>query len=66
MARYKIAIFTLIAVLVISLGFNVYQYGVNQTATQENQSASAKQEMVNQLMHTQNNVNTNSSNSKLP
>jgi preprotein translocase subunit SecY len=43
MARYKIAIFTLIAVLVISLGFNVYQYGANQTATQENQSAQSRE-----------------------
>jgi hypothetical protein len=58
MARYKIAIFGLIAVLVISLGFNVYQYTTNQAALQNNPSATAKQEMVSQLMHTQNNVNT--------
>jgi hypothetical protein len=58
MARFKIAIFGLIAVLVISAGFNVYQWSINQTAAQENQSAVAKQEMLSQLMHTQNNVNT--------
>lgn len=58
MARLKMAIFALIAVLVISLGFNVYQYGVNHAATKDNQAAAAKQEMVSQLMHTQNNVNT--------
>lgn len=58
MARLKILIFSLIAVLIISLGFNIYQYGTNQVTTQENQSAAAKQEMVSQLMHTQNNVNT--------
>lgn len=57
MARYKIVIFTLIAVLIISVGFNVYQMSSNQAATKENQSASVKQEMVSQLMHTQNNVN---------
>jgi sensor domain CHASE-containing protein len=58
MARYKLAIFCLIAVLVISLGFNVYQWSTNQAATQTSSSASAKQEMVSQLMHTQNNINT--------
>jgi hypothetical protein len=57
MARYKIVIFGLIAILIISVGFNVYQYSSNHATTQ-NQSATARQEMVSQLMHTQNNVNT--------
>ena len=57
MARYKTVIFTLIAVLIISVGFNVYQMIANQAATKENQSTSTRQEMVSQLMHTQNNVN---------
>jgi sensor domain CHASE-containing protein len=57
MARLKIAVIALIAVLVISLGFNFYQMSTNQAGTKGNQSAAAKQEMVSQLMHTQNNVN---------
>jgi sensor domain CHASE-containing protein len=58
MARLKIVVIALIAVLIISLGFNFYQLSTNQAATKDNQSAAAKQEMLSQLMHTQNNVNT--------
>lgn len=57
MARLKIAVIALIAVLVISLSFNFYQMSINQAA-QNSQSATTKQEMVSQLMHTQNNINT--------
>ncbi len=58
MARTKIVIFGLIVFLVASLGFNVYQYTATQTFNQQNAEASIRQDMVSQLMHTQNNVDT--------
>ncbi len=58
MAKSKTVITGLIVILVISLGFNVYQWSTNLAATQANEKASVKEEMVSQLMHTQNNVNS--------
>jgi hypothetical protein len=58
MTRLRLTVFGLIAILVISLGFNIYQWSTNQAFMSGNQSAAAKQEMVSQLMHTQNNVNS--------
>jgi hypothetical protein len=58
MAKSKPVIFALIVVMVVSLGFNIYQYNTNHSATQQNQESTIKQEMVSQLMHTQNNVNS--------
>jgi hypothetical protein len=58
MANPKPIIAGLIVVLVVSLGFNIYQYNTNLANTQKNEAASIKQEMLSQLMHTQNNINT--------
>jgi hypothetical protein len=57
MAKTKSICIILVAVLAVSLGVNVYQWSQNQTATQQNSVAAIRQEMVSQLMHTQNNVN---------
>ena len=58
MAKSKPIILVLIAVLVVSIGCNFYQWNQNQTVTQQNGEATIKQEMVSQLMHTQNNINS--------
>jgi sensor domain CHASE-containing protein len=57
MAKNKPIIAVLIILLVASLAANIYQWSQNQTATQQNTAAATRQEMVSQLMHTQNNVN---------
>jgi hypothetical protein len=58
MAKSKPIILVLITVLAVSVGCNVYQWNQNQTVTQLNGESNVKQEMVSQLMHTQNNVNS--------
>ena len=58
MTKPKPVILALIAILVVSLGFNVYQLGSNLMLIQQNSDSATRQEMVSQLMHTQNNVNT--------
>ncbi len=58
MAKTKPIIFVLIAIIMVSLGFNAYQWNMNLALTQQTNSETAKQEMVSQLMHIQNNVNT--------
>ncbi|MCL5877251.1 MAG: cache domain-containing protein [Candidatus Bathyarchaeota archaeon] len=58
MAKSKTIILVLVAVVVVSLGFNVYQYSSNQALSQQNTDSAPRQEMVSQLMHTQNNINT--------
>jgi len=57
MAKTRLVIVVLIVLLVASLGFNVYQYTATQAA-QQNGEADVRQDMVSQLMHTQNNVNS--------
>lgn len=56
MAKWKIVTLGLIVLLAVSVGFNIYQYITNQTATQSSYGP-IQQAMVSQLMHTQNNVN---------
>ncbi len=58
MAKSKALILVLVVVVVVSLGFNIYQYSSNQALTQQNTDLAPRQEMVSQLMHTQNNINT--------
>jgi len=58
MAKSKPVIFSLIVVMVVSLGVNIYQYNTIHSATLQNQESTIRQEMVSQLMHTQNNVNS--------
>lgn len=58
MAKTKLAVLILIIVLAGSLSFNVYQWSSNQAVAQQNQASTVRQEMVSQLMHTQNNVNS--------
>jgi hypothetical protein len=57
MAQPKKLILVLTAILAVSLIFNAYQLSTNLALTQQNNGEAAKQEMVSQLMHTQNNVN---------
>jgi len=58
MAKFKLIILALIVGMVVSLGFNIYQYNTTHSATLQNQESTIRQEMVSQLMHTQNNVNS--------
>lgn len=47
----------LITFLVVSLGVNIYLWNQNQTTAEKNAQAAIGQDMVSQLMHTQNNIN---------
>jgi cell division protein FtsB len=58
MAKTKVIISALIVLLVFSCSFNVYQWQSTQMLNQQNTEAETRQDMVSQLMHTQNNVNT--------
>jgi hypothetical protein len=58
MAKTKLAVLGLIVLLAVSLSFNVYQYSSSQAVEQQNQASTVRREMVSQLMHTQNNVNS--------
>jgi hypothetical protein len=57
MAQTKLVILGLVLILALSIGCNIYQLSSNQTITKQNQESTTKQEMVSQLMHTQNSVN---------
>jgi len=57
MAKTNLVILALIVLLVASVGFNVYQFTATQSP-QQNPEADVRQDMVSQLMHTQNNVNS--------
>jgi hypothetical protein len=58
MAKSKLAVLVLLIILAGSLSFNVYQWSSNQAVIQQNKASTVRQEMVGQLMHTQNNVNS--------
>ncbi len=55
MIKSKMIVSALIVVLMVSLGVNIYQWSTNQTRAEQNDNV-AREEMVTQLMHTQNNV----------
>ncbi len=57
MAKFKPICMLLVAFLVVSLGVNAYLWSQNQTITEQNTQATVGQDMVSQLMHTQNNIN---------
>ncbi len=58
MARTKLAVLGLIILLAFSLSINVYQWSSSQAVAQQNQASKVRQEMISQLMHTENNVNS--------
>ena len=57
MAKSKPIIFVLFIIVVASLGFNVYQWNTNLTVTQQRDDFFTRQQMLNQLTHSQTNVN---------
>ena len=58
MVKTKLAILGLIVLLAVSFSFNVYQWISSQAVAEQNKASAVRQEMVSQLMHTQNNVNS--------
>ncbi len=58
MTKTKLVIYVLIAIIVVSLGVNAYQWSTSQTLTQQNDAATTKQQMLSQLIKTQTTVNT--------
>ncbi len=58
MTKTKIVIAALVVLLIVSFCCNVYQWHSSQIVNPEATEAATRQDMVSQLMHTQNNVNS--------
>ncbi|MCW4000645.1 MAG: PDC sensor domain-containing protein [Candidatus Bathyarchaeota archaeon] len=59
MEKLKAVTLALVALLIISISANIYQLNTNHPGAQNSPSAVAGQEMLSQLMQTQNNIDIN-------